>query len=181
MTHPPLSQLERRRVEAQMMARMFAVLSQRFGDEKALALIGEAVDAEAEAAGKRFAAAAPNGPSLEHFATFIDLMRAGNALDIDRREIQGDVFALDITRCQYAHMYIKEMGLSPELAWTISCRRDLAFAKGYSPHLQLARATTISTGGGMCPFRYVWTEDRTFSDEAPPTRATSSSSSPPAS
>lgn len=161
MTQLPLSQLKQRRIEAEMLVNAYEVLERHFGEDSALAIVGETVEQAGRKAGKDFAASAPNGPSLEHFSSVFEFWGANNALGIDRQEISGSVMVMDITRCEYIRMYIEEMGLSQKLAYTLSCRRDMAFTKGYSEHLQLARETTLAAGGSMCPFRFVWTEDRT--------------------
>ena len=151
----PLPQIERRRIEAAMLGRMYEALCEAMPREQAAAHIEHAVVLDSRAAGKAFAAAAPDGPSLAHFATVIGRWTEGDALEIDGPHLEGDALTLTVTRCRYAEMY-RDMGLPAPLPYLLSCLRDIHFAAGYSPHLRLDRPTTIALGAGTCPFRYEW-------------------------
>ena len=65
----PVTLLEKRCIEAVLLADVYTVLLERFGRETALAVIEDTVTRAAYEAGRAFAAAAPNGPSLEHFGS----------------------------------------------------------------------------------------------------------------
>jgi hypothetical protein len=147
--------LERRRIEAAMLAEVYVALLARFDRDTALAVIEDTVEKAAHAAGKAFAASAPEGPSLAHFATVTGLWRRGGALVIENERISPSAISFDVTRCRYAESY-REMGLPEELVTRISCLRDGAFAAGYSPKLQFTRPCTIASGAGHCPFTFTW-------------------------
>ncbi|WP_428559066.1 MAG: L-2-amino-thiazoline-4-carboxylic acid hydrolase [Solidesulfovibrio sp. DCME] len=147
--------LERRRIEAALLAETYAVLTDRLGREAALAAIEAIVEKAARQAGRAFAAAAPNGPSLDHFASVAETWQAGGALTIENVARRGDTFSFDVTRCRYAEAY-REMGLPEELASRISCLRDGAFVAGYSDKLRLTRPETITSGARRCPFTFTW-------------------------
>jgi len=149
--------LEKRRIEAAMLAEVYAVLIDRFDRKTALGIIEETVTRAAYAAGRAFAAAAPQGPCLAHFATVTALWQAGGALAIEKTRQEPDALAFDVTRCRYAESY-REMGLAEELATRVSCLRDGAFAAGYSPKLQLHRPETIASGAIRCPFTFTWND-----------------------
>ncbi len=138
-----------------MLAEVYAVLLERLGREAALAVIEETVARAAREAGRAFAASAPGGPSLAHFASVADLWQAGGALAIADRRQGPDCLSFDVVRCRYAEAY-REMGLPEELATRISCLRDHAFVAGYSPNLRLDRPGTIASGAATCPFTFTW-------------------------
>ncbi len=147
--------LPRRRVEAEILLRVYTALCPRIGTDAALQVIVAAVEASAEAAGREFARQAPGGPSLEHFATVVDRWREGGALDVEGPAIRGNVLELTVTRCAYAELY-RSMRLPEALARILSCRRDAAFARGYHPSLRLERSPTLAEGAPACRFRFVW-------------------------
>ena len=128
--------LARRRIEAEILSRVFAALSDRVGEDAALEVIGEAVEAAAESAGREFAASAPGAAGLEHFATVIDRWREGRALAVEDVRLSASALSFRVTRCAYADLY-RTMGLPPALAGVLSCLRDAAFARGYDRRLRL--------------------------------------------
>lgn len=147
--------LEKRRIEAALLADVYAVLTQRLGREAALAVIEDTVARAAFEAGRAFAAAAPHGPGLAHFAGVTALWQRGEALAIENVRQSPHAVSFDVVRCRYAESY-REMGLPEELVVRISCLRDGAFAAGYSPHLTLSRPATIASGASCCPFTFTW-------------------------
>ncbi|WP_461209600.1 L-2-amino-thiazoline-4-carboxylic acid hydrolase [Desulfocurvus sp. DL9XJH121] len=151
-----VTQLDRRRIEAELLIQTYHILCERMPEPEALDIIRETTSAAAVSAGQAFARTAPGGPSLIHFATVVDLWRAGGALDVTDGDLTDREFRPCVTRCSYAELYIKELGLSPELAAALSCSRDFAFAAGYSPRLTLERPSTIASGGSCCDFRFRW-------------------------
>jgi hypothetical protein len=151
--------LARRRIEAAMLAEVFAVLAQRLGEEQALSCIEDTVGRAAFAAGQAFAATAPDGPNLAHFGAVVELWRRGDALTIANVRSETDRLSFDVTRCRYAESY-REMGLPEVLATRVSCLRDRAFAAGYSPKLRFERPCTIASGASCCPFTFTWDADR---------------------
>lgn len=147
--------LEKRCIEAAMLADVHAVLVERMGEEAALSVIEDTVTRAAFAAGQAFAASAPNGPCLEHFRSVVALWQRGEALTIENIRETPDSLAFDVTRCRYAERY-REMGLPDALATRVSCLRDGAFVAGYSPKLRFARPATIAAGAARCPFTFTW-------------------------
>lgn len=147
--------LGKRRIEAALLADVYAVLVARLGRETALAVIEDTVRKSAYEAGQAFAAAAPEGPSLDHFATVTGLWQRGGALTIEKERREPTSLSFDVARCRYAESY-REMGLPEELARRISCLRDGAFVAGYSPKLHLTRPGTIASGAKSCPFTFTW-------------------------
>lgn len=149
--------LERRRIEAAMLADVYAVLVERLGSAAALDVIEDTVARAAKAAGQAFAEKAPGAPSLAHFATVAAIWQRGGALEIANERREPGRVSFDVTRCRYAESY-REMGLPEELAVRVSCLRDAAFAAGYSPCLTLDRPATIASGAKLCPFTFTWND-----------------------
>jgi len=146
----------RRAIEAELAGRLYVAALPSLGRVRALGILNDAIDDAAREAGRAFAAAAPgHGPSLEHFSGVVEMWRAGGALDIADVSRTNDGFGFRVTRCGYMRMYA-EMGLPRELFATLSCRRDAAFAAGYSEHLVMSRPETISGGAPACVFRFGW-------------------------
>jgi hypothetical protein len=152
MSTPAVAQIERRKIEAELLERLRRVLADDLGQERALDLLRRAVLEASRDAGAAFAATAPQGPNLAHFATILERWREGNALDIEDVRLSGDSLAFRVTRCAYAESY-KAMGLSPAMADIASCCRDFGFVEGYSQHLRLERPETIAQGASQCLFR----------------------------
>lgn len=150
-----ISRLDQRRIEAAYLMRMHEVLTDELGAERALSLVRQVVERESEAAGRAFAAAAPHGPSLEHFLTVVDSWRGSGALEVGEVELAGNSASLRVTRCEYVRVY-REMGMAEELLPIVACGRDEPFARGYSERLAMHRPETIGLGFPDCGFRFVW-------------------------
>jgi hypothetical protein len=153
MSTPAIPQIERRRIEAELLERLRAVLAPELGQERTLELLRRASWDAAQQAGAAFAKTAPQGPNLAHFATILERWREGNALDIAGVRISGDELTFRVTRCAYAEAY-RAMGLSSDMADIASCCRDFGFAKGYSERLTLTRSETIAQGTSECLFQF---------------------------
>lgn len=146
----------RRAIEAELARRFNAEAAARLGASAALELLDAAIDQAAQEAGKAFAAKAPGGePSLEHFALVLDLWQAGGALTLANIKHGPHSLSFSVTRCGYMEMY-QALGIPKELHASLSCRRDAAFAAGYSPKLRLERPQIISDGSPNCLFRFRW-------------------------
>jgi len=151
--------LVRREIEATVLAQVYEVLQKRLGREEALAVMTQMVEQTAEEAGKAFAAESKTGPSLEHFSTIWDrLMAVPGSLETEGYELEEGRMSLTVTGCGYLKLY-RKMSLPQELLPVLSCCRDFAFARGYSPNLHLERPVFIGQGDEVCQFDYTWQED----------------------
>lgn len=155
MTGQVIPLLARRRIEAGVLVRVYDALEERIGEEAALQVIGEAVEAAALDAGREFAAGAGGAPSLAHFATVLERWREGEALRIEEVRLTPETLEFRVTRCAYVELYAS-LGLSPRLAHALSCRRDAAFARGYFPGLAMERSPTLAEGAPACRFCFRW-------------------------
>lgn len=150
-----LTNLERRIIEARALSSVFEVLCTRLDRKQALSMICESTKRSAFEFGAAYARTAPDGPSLEHFATILDFWKAGDALRITQVELEKNTFSFKVTRCGYVERY-REMGLADDLIYCLSCVRDSAFAQAYSPRLSMERTQTISRGDPSCLFSFTW-------------------------
>lgn len=67
----------------------------------------------------------------------------------------ADSLGFTVARCAYVERYI-DLGVPAHLHAVFSCRRDAAFAEGYSPQMLLERPQTIAEGHKACGFVFRW-------------------------
>jgi len=145
--------LTKRRLQAQVIAPIYAEMVEALGEEKASAILDAAIRKAAVAEGKEFASRAPEGKtSMADFIKLYDLWTADGALEMKVLEASDEKFDFDITRCRYAETY-REMGLG-KIGHLLSCNRDGTFCQGYDPNISLERKQTIMEGASCCTFRY---------------------------
>lgn len=147
--------IERRMLEAEVFVRVYDALTASHGQEVALSTVIAAVEASAEKAGRAFAQSAPGGPSLKHFMRVLDLWRSGDALELGEPAALDSSFSFEVRRCGYVEAY-RAMGAPAPLIGQLSCRRDAAFARAYSPLLSMERPECIGRGDERCFFRFTW-------------------------
>jgi hypothetical protein len=152
MTDDLAPMLERRRIEAEILAHVYATVKEARGVDEARRVVAESVRRSAIAQGRAMAAAQGGTPGLAGFEAIQPLWTRGGALEVEVRENNADVFAFDVTRCRYAEMY-RDMGLA-EIGPLLSCQRDGAFCEGFDPRIKLTRTQTIMQGASHCDFRY---------------------------
>lgn len=145
--------LQRRRIEANIIAPIYRIMVRELGQKQAAAIIREAIAEDARKAGARFAAAEPGGASLRTFIGIQDLWKKDDALVTETKVESDDEYAYDVHRCVYAEMY-REMGLA-EIGTLLSCVRDQEFIAGYDPTIAMTRSQTLMEGASHCDFRYV--------------------------
>lgn len=144
--------LQRRRIEANIIAPIYRNLVKEIGQEKAADIIREAITEDARKAGARFAAAEPNGASLTTFIDIQELWEKDDALITETVVATQDEFEYKVHKCAYAQMY-KDMGLA-DIGKLLSCTRDFEFMEGYDPSIGLTRTQTIMEGADYCDFHY---------------------------
>ena len=144
--------LERRRIEAEILAHVYDAVKETHGVDEARRVVGESVRRSAVAQGRTMAASQGGAPGLQGFEAIQPLWTRGGALEVELRESGPNVFAFDVTRCRYAEMY-RAMGLA-EIGPLLSCQRDGSFCEGYDPRIRLTRTQTIMQGATHCDFRY---------------------------
>lgn len=153
-----ISILEQRRIEARFAGQLLRTLAAELGEERARALLRQAVAGMAHAAGREMAARTPGleegggRPDLEDYAAILPLWEKDDAIAIQWLERTPEKLSFNVTRCRYAESY-RELGLA-DLGDTLSCNRDGAFCHGYNPGIRLQRTQTIMGGAAFCDFRY---------------------------
>ncbi|MFD1505712.1 2-amino-thiazoline-4-carboxylic acid hydrolase [Georgenia yuyongxinii] len=145
--------LQRRRIEANIIAPIYTILKRELGQERAAGIIEEAITEDARKSGARFAAREPGGANLRTFIDIQDLWKKDDALTTQTNVESDDVYSYDVHRCAYAEMY-QSMGLA-EIGYLLSCVRDFEFIHGYDPDVELTRTQTVMEGASHCDFRYV--------------------------
>ena len=150
--------LARRKIEAEIIKPIYDILVRDMGKARAQAIIGEAIEQAAVAAGAEFARNEPQGADLRSFVALQYLWEKDNALDVRVIDNDDEHYNYDVTRCRYAEMY-HEMGLG-EIGHLLSCARDEKFIVGYAPEVELTRTTTVMQGAPCCDFRYRVKKDK---------------------
>lgn len=148
----PLGILARREIEANIIAPIYAILKRDLGEDRAKAVIAEAITQDAIKSGADMAAAEPNGANIESFVAIQHLWTKDDALVTDVTRADASAFHYTVKRCRYAEMY-RDKGLA-EIGALLSCVRDAAFIQGYDPRVKLTRTQTIMQGASCCDFRY---------------------------
>ena len=152
MTQLPL--LQRREVEAQVIAPIIRELGDRFGRQEVLEVLSETIKRLARESGDQLAAQLGSN-ELADLARVLHVWRQDGSLEINMLREDDQHFDFDVTRCKYAEMYHR-LGI-PELGPVLSCNRDFCFAEGFNRNLTLTRTQTIMEGASHCNFRFSMT------------------------
>lgn len=145
--------LQRRRIEANIIAPIYRIMCRELGSRKAAEIIHEAISEDARKAGARFAANEPGGANMRTFIAIQDLWKQDDALVTTTLVESDDEYVYEVHSCAYAEMY-HEMGLA-DIGGLLSCTRDEDFILGYEPGIELTRTQTVMEGAPYCDFRYV--------------------------
>ena len=148
---PPITLLERRRIEAEIVAPLVRAFAADIGEERAVAIVRGVIDSLAHRAGGELARSVAEA-SLHAFASCLDRWTEGNALEIETLESTDARLSFNVVRCRYAEMY-HALGLG-DLGSTLSCRRDFSLVEGFNSNIKLARTQTIMEGASHCDFRF---------------------------
>lgn len=154
-----VTNLERRRIQAEIVKPIHDELVALIGREAARALLARAVRRSVRAeAGRAAAESASPGRDMTGFARrFERTYRDGGpatGLDIEMLRSDGAHLDFNVTRCRFVEMYA-ELGLG-DIADVLSCNRDGAFATDFDPAITLDRVQTIAQGAPCCTFRYTY-------------------------
>jgi len=148
-----ISHLDRREVQAPLVASLIRAFCEAFGTEEALAVAREVIRKDAVRSGRSLAEEV-GGNSLEDLLKLVTNVWAEDGImEVEDIRLDEGTLSFDVTRCGYAEMY-RRLGLE-ELGTLMSCSRDFPFQNGFNPAIRLKRTTTIMEGGERCDFRYV--------------------------
>ncbi|MFM8272658.1 MAG: L-2-amino-thiazoline-4-carboxylic acid hydrolase [Gemmata sp.] len=145
----PLPLLQRREIEAGVIAPLFRAFAAEVGEARAREIVADVIRTLAKDAG---CAAAAGGDSLAHLKRAVEKWTEGGALELTVLRDDGTAFDFDVTRCRFAEMYTR-LGLA-DLGGLLSCNRDAAMIEGFNPGIAFTRTQTIMEGAACCNFRY---------------------------
>jgi len=145
----PLPLLQRREIEAGVIAPLLAAFAREVGETRAREIVAGVVRELAREAG---CAAAAHGNTLAHFKTTVTKWTEGGALELTVLRDDAEALEFDVTRCRFAEMYAR-LGLA-HLGGALSCARDAALIEGFNPAIELTRTQTIMEGATHCDFRF---------------------------
>lgn len=143
--------LNRREVEARLLAPLIEALGERFGRQEVIEVVRQTIVNVATQQGAALAGQM-GGDGLPLFAESLSAWTQDNALEIQVLESSDEAFDFNVTRCRYAELY-RALGI-PELGAVFSCNRDAALIEGFNPDVTFARTQTIMQGASYCDFRY---------------------------
>ncbi len=149
---PPITLLQQRGIEADVLIPFIRRLEQEMGRERAHQVAREVIGQIAQEQGHRVAEALGRR-DLEGFTHVKDSWGgAGGDLDIQTLRQDDDVLEFNVVGCRFAEMY-RALG-AEDLGFLLSCQRDFSLSEGYSTDLHLERTQTIMQGAAYCDFRY---------------------------
>lgn len=149
--------LQRRRIEAAIIAPIYAGMVREIGEARAQAILDAAISQAAIDTGRAFAERTEGGTSLRTFQELQSLWTQDDALQIEVVRATDTHFDYNVHRCRYAESY-REMGLG-QIGHLLSCNRDGVFCQGYDPRITLERTQTLMEGAEHCDFRYTFHPD----------------------
>ena len=148
-----ISHLDRREVQAPLVASLIKAFCEAFGTDETLAVAQEVIREDAVRSGRSLAEKSV-GNSVEDLLKVVeDVWAEDGTMEIENIRMDERTLSFDVTRCGYAEMY-KGLGLE-KLGTLLSCSRDVPFQDGFNSAIRLKRTTTIMEGGERCDFRYV--------------------------
>lgn len=151
-----LTNIERRRIQGEIIKPIYEILVEEVGKEKARDILGRAISRSAETEAQAVASREPSGTSMETFTEVFNQTYRDRGIEsgltAEVLSEGSDHLDFDVTRCRFVEMY-RELGLG-EIADVLSCNRDGVFAQAYDPRITLDRAQTIAQGAPCCTFRY---------------------------
>lgn len=143
--------LQRREIEARILAPILEALGQAFGRDAVLEITRRTIADIARQQGRELARQL-GGNDLGAYAESLEPWTRNGALEL-RVLNQGQTHLdFDVTCCKYAQLY-RELGLT-ELGGILSCNRDASFIEGFNSGIHLDRTQTIMQGASYCDFRF---------------------------
>jgi predicted hydrocarbon binding protein len=150
---PQISTLERREIQAPLMACLIDGFIRELGHEPAMRVASTAIQADAREAGKTIARKFGRNTTRELMRVVRQVWAEDDALVYDILEETDQMLSFNVTRCRYVEMY-ERLGLK-EFGYCLSCNRDEPLINGFNPHMKLIRTHTIMQGAQICDFRII--------------------------
>ena len=149
----PISALERREIQAPVLARVIAGFIGELGYEEAMRVASAAIQLDAREAAKTLVRRFGGNGMQELLQVVTQVWAEDDALVCNLLEQTDQKLSFDVTRCHYAEMYAR-LGLK-EYGCCLSCNRDEAFINEFNPRMKLVRTRTIMQGAQSCDFRII--------------------------
>ena len=152
MAEQPLSLLQRRGIEAEVLIPLIRRLEGELGRERAHRIARETIEQIAREQGAAVAGAIGRDDLVGFREVRDSWGGAGGDLTIETLRDDEEALHFNVTGCRFAEMY-RRLG-APDLGFLLSCARDFTLSSGYSERLRLERTQTIMQGAAHCDFRY---------------------------
>lgn len=146
-----MNRIDKRAIEALAVAPVIKEVSQRLGEEEALAILSGVNQKEAFRRGQNVMNPEAKN-AIEVLAEDVATWGEGGIWEMDVLEQTSTTYFFNVLRCPYYEKY-RELGLD-DLGVALSCCRDEPFARGLNTRLKLVRTKTIMEGAACCDFRY---------------------------
>lgn len=143
--------LNRREVEARILAPVVDAMAEAFGREEVIEILSKTIKEIARDQGAEMARHMKDQDAAA-FAKSLEAWTRDGALDLEILREDSGAVDFNVNRCRYAEMY-QDLGI-PELGKILSCSRDSALIEGFAPKAKLSRKNTILSGATHCDFRY---------------------------
>jgi hypothetical protein len=144
--------IEQAKIQAQVLVPLVKALQAELGEERANALVREALGDVYRRLGEQWSRAQGSRHVGENMASAFAAFAKADAIDYRVCAQSQDTYEIEVTGCRYAQFY-KELG-EPELGFLLVCSSDFPFAEGFGHDIKLTRTQTIMQGAGHCDFRY---------------------------
>src|SRR5512144_17158 len=144
--------IEQVKIQAQVLVPLVKGLQAELGEERANAIVRNALGDLYRTYGEKWWRAQGAGNLGEKAASAFKMFAAGDALKYEVVRKAPDAFDVNVTECRYAQFY-KKSG-APELGFLLTCGADFAHAEGFGADVKLNRTQTIMQGADHCDFRY---------------------------
>jgi hypothetical protein len=143
--------LQKREIQAPLVARILRGFIAELGYERAMQIASAAIQADAAQAGADLAAQSGSNSLADLLKAVQEIWAADGALDITVLENSEKLLRFNVTRCRYAELYERQ-GVR-KFGYCLSCNRDAALIEGFNPRMQLQRTQTIMQGAEACDFK----------------------------
>jgi hypothetical protein len=144
--------IEQVKIQAQMLVPLLKTLRAELGQEKADALVRQALGEQYRRYGDKWWRNQGGDDVGKNMAAAFERFAAGDALEYQVLKQAPDGFDVNVTQCRYAQFF-HQLGV-PELGFLLVCGADFPMAEGYGAGVQLTRTQTLMQGASHCDFRY---------------------------
>jgi L-2-amino-thiazoline-4-carboxylic acid hydrolase-like protein len=144
--------IEQIKIQAQVLVPLIKALQAELGEDRANAIVRQALGAQYRRLGDRWWQAQGDRSPGDKLAASFEQFAAGDALDYEVVQHTADAFDANVTRCRYAQFY-QRLGV-PDLGFLLVCSSDLTMTQGFGDGVELTRTQTIMQGAPHCDFRY---------------------------